>query len=143
MTEFGECDPSPSCDEEFQWGLNTADKYLQSWAYWGEVSPASQASLARVYARAIAGPPISMQYNATLRSFYLSYNIDISISEPTEIFIPPLHFPNASYIVTLDGPIKWNVDPDNENVILVTRTEQSVRNGNPNQVGTVNIKPKM
>lgn len=122
--------------------MNSADKYIQSWAYWGEISSAAQASLARVYARAIAGPPIVMQYDPMQRSFTLSYNIDISIDEPTEIFIPPLHFPNASYSVTIDGPLTWNVDPDNENVILVQRTAQSLGDKNPNQVGTVRINPK-
>ena len=143
MTEFGECDSSSSCEEEIQWALNSSDRYLQSWAFGGEVTPVSLVPLARVYARAIAGPPISMQYDATLRSFDLSYNIDISINEPTEIFIPPLHYPNASYTVSLEGPLKWDVDPDDKNVILVTRTEQSTRNGNANQIGTVYIKPNM
>ena len=61
MTEFGECDASPSCEEEFQWALNNSDKYLQSWNFGGEVTLAPLASLARVSARAIAGPRLRVR----------------------------------------------------------------------------------
>ncbi|CAF4662508.1 unnamed protein product [Rotaria sp. Silwood1] len=99
LTEFGGCDGSSTCDNQLEAGMLEADKYLQSWTYWGNSysSMALIERLSRVYARAIAGKPISMTYHADKRIFHLYYYADKTISKPTEIYVPYLHYPQASY----------------------------------------------
>ncbi|CAF4796665.1 unnamed protein product [Rotaria sp. Silwood1] len=145
LTEFGGCDDSPTCDEQLRWALGAADEFYQSWAYWGAVRDQKTTidRLARVYARAIAGKPILNMYVPERRYFYLTYYIDTTINEPTEIFVPNLHFPKASYNVTVSDTLKWKVDPTNPNILLVEPSDQLLRNGDAVIIGTVEINPKM
>jgi endoglycosylceramidase len=145
LTEFGGCDDSQTCDEQLNWGLDSADQFLQSWAYWGDILGQVLAikRISRVYARAIAGKPLAMQYIANQRMFYLSYNIDPTIKLPTEIYIPALQFPQQSYNVTVNAALKWKIDPTNPNVILVEPNEQLVKSKDQAIIGTVNIQPTM
>jgi hypothetical protein len=62
--------------------------------------------LSRPYARAVAGVPVQMEYIPDTRSFSFAYNIDISIMKPTEIYISPLVYPEASYNVTVSENIQ-------------------------------------
>lgn len=145
MTEFGGCDETSSCDEQLEWGLDAADEHLQSWAYWGVYfthAPTIK-RLSRVYARAIAGKPLAMQYINTDRSFYLSYYIDAKAKKPTEIYVSPLQYPNQSYNVTVNKVLQWSVDPTNTNIILVQPNEQYVKGENPATIGVVEIRPTM
>lgn len=96
-----------------------------------------------MYARAIAGKPIYTVYIPEERRFQLSYTVDTTIKEPTEIFIPDLHFPKASYNVTVSNGLKWKVDPQNTNVVLVEPTDQFVQNQKETIVGIVKISPMM
>ena len=145
LTEFGGCDGSPTCDEQIDWGLDAADQFLQSWAFWGNTfgEQPSITRISRVYARAIAGQPIAMQYIAGQRSFYLSYFIDTTIRQPTVIFIPPVQFPQHAYNVTVNAVLQWRVDPSNANVILVEpRPSVATANDSP-LIGVVEIRPNM
>ena len=143
LTEFGGCDGSPTCDEQLDWGLTAADQYLQSWAFWGHFYEDSVAikRVARVYARAIAGRPLSMQFLASARSFYLTYEIDTSIKQPTEIFVPSIQYPQSSYNITVNEVLKWKVDPTNPNVILVQPTEQILSRKDQAVVGKFYLGP--
>ncbi|UJR12067.1 hypothetical protein I4U23_016245 [Adineta vaga] len=123
LTEFGGCgdSPEPSCDEQFQWGMTNADKYFQSWAYWGIIYNDMNAikQITRPYARAIAGQPNTMQYEIDTKIFLLTYTIDLSIKQPTEIYIPSLVYPKSNYNVTVNEYIQWKIDPMNPNIILI------------------------
>ena len=145
LTEFGGCDDSPTCDEQFVWGLDTADQFIQSWAFWGDVLGHNNTilRLARIYARAIAGKPLAMQYLGNQKTFYLSYYIDPSISQPTEIYIPAIQFPQKSYNVTVNGALKWRVDSMDVNLILVEPNEQLVKSKEQAVIGIVNIHSTM
>ena len=145
LTEFGGCDGSSTCDEQIDWGLDTADQFLQSWAFWGNTigEQPSITRISRIYARAIAGKPLAMQYIAKQRSFYLSYYIDTSIQQPTVIFIPPAQFPERAYNVTVNAALQWRVDASNANVILVEpRQSVATANGVP-IIGVLEIRPNM
>jgi|TARA_B100000242_G_scaffold217824_1_gene159242 endoglycosylceramidase len=48
--------------------------------------PSMQAAWARTYARAIAGMPISMHFDPISKKFEFCFEMDTSITEPTEIF---------------------------------------------------------
>ncbi|UJR21736.1 hypothetical protein I4U23_024811 [Adineta vaga] len=141
LTEFGGCDGSPTCDEQLDWGLDAADQFLQSWAFWGDVFGHTSAiqRVSRIYARAIAGKPIAMQYIAKQRMFYLSYYLDLTIKKPTEIFIPPMQFPKQSYNITVNAALKWTIDPTDANVILVEPKAQYVTSSDPPVIGVVDI----
>ncbi|CAF3878742.1 unnamed protein product [Rotaria sp. Silwood1] len=145
LTEFGGCDESPTCDEQLDWGLNAADEFLQSWAYWGNYfdHEPTMKRLSRVYARAIAGKPLAMQYIASQRQFYLSYYIDPTIKQPTEIYVSPLLYPQQSYNVTVNRALKWKTDSTNANIILVEPNEQFFKSKNQAIIGVVEIRPTM
>jgi endoglycosylceramidase len=145
LTEFGGCDESPTCDEQLQWGLDSADQFLQSWAFWGDVLghlPTIK-RISRIYARAIAGKPLAMQYIGSQRVFYLSYYVDPTITKPTEIYIPAIQFPQQSYNVTVNAALKWRIDPTNNNIILVEPNEQFVYSKEQAAIGVVDIHPTM
>lgn len=143
LTEFGGCDGSPTCDEQLDWGLDAADQFLQSWAFWGNVfgEQASITRISRIYARAIAGKPLAMQYIASQRSFYLSYYIDTAIRQPTVIFIPPAPFAEHGYNVTVNAALQWRVDASNVNVILVEPRASFATGNDAPIIGIVEIRP--
>lgn len=145
LTEFGGCDESPTCDEQLNWGLDAADQYLQSWAFWGDVlgrAPTIK-RLARIYARAIAGKPLASQYASDQRTFYLSYYVDPTIKQPTEVVVPVQQFPAGSYNVTVNAALKWRQDPTDANIILVepSQTVLQGESGDP-PIGIFQIRPK-
>jgi endoglycosylceramidase len=144
LTEFGGCDGSPVCDDQLDFVLDTADEYLQSWIFWGDVigRPDAIKHLSRVYARAVAGQLLGMQYIPQERVFYLSYFINPAIKQPTEIYIPSILFPQQSYNITVNSALKWRVDPSNINVILVEPNEQLVKSKDQAVVGSIDIHPK-
>ena len=145
LTEFGGCDESPVCDEQLDWGLDAADQFLQSWAYWGNLlgHPSTVKRLSRIYARAIAGRPLAMQYIGKQRSFHLSYYIDPNGKKPTELVVPVSEFPIGSYNITVSSALKWRVDSTNPNIILVEPSQTLFRYRSKDPViGTVEISPK-
>ncbi|CAF0879721.1 unnamed protein product [Adineta ricciae] len=139
LTEFGGCEGSPACDEQLDWGLSAADLFLQSWAFWGNsyADPITIKRLSRVYARAIAGKPLAMQFLAQQRSFYLSYYINTTIPEPTEIVVPPVQYPEFSYRIFVNNALKWRIDSKESNVILVEPNDQT-----QGLIGVIEIHPK-
>ena len=60
-------------------------------------------AFSRVFARAISGTPTSMSFDADNRLFRLEWNIDQSIEQPTEIFVPRLHYPTGFNVHVADG----------------------------------------
>ncbi len=144
LTEFGGCENSPTCDEQLDWGLIAADQFLQSWAFWGEFYGDLNTTkrLSRVYARAIAGQPVSMQFLASQRLFSLSYTIDTNIKQPTEIFVPSMQYPQSSYNITVNNALKWKVDSTNPNIILVEPSDQLIKSKEQAVIGVIDIRPK-
>jgi len=144
LTEFGGCEDSPICDEQLDWGLTAADQFLQSWAFWGnsysDLSTIQR--LSRVYARAIAGKPVSMQFLASQRLFSLSYSIDTNIKQPTEIIVPSIQYAESSYNITVNNALKWKVDSTNPNVILVEPSDQLINSKEQAVIGVIEIRPK-
>ncbi len=98
--------------------------------------------LSRPYARAVAGLLNEMQYNVDTRSFSLAYSLDTSIEKPTEIYISPLVYPNASYNISVNENIKWKVDPIDSNIILIEPVKERIHSGEKNAMGVINISPK-
>ncbi|CAF1048924.1 unnamed protein product [Rotaria sordida] len=145
LTEFGGCDDSPTYDEQLDWGLGAADVFLQSWAFWGNSYNDQETikRLSRVYARAIAGKPSTMEFIPADRYFYLSYFIDTNIKQPTEIFVSPLQYPKSSYNITVNNALKWRVNPTNRNIILVEPSDQIINSKVQDVLGVFFIHPKV
>ncbi len=144
LTEFGGCENSPICDEQLDWGLTGADQFLQSWAFWGNsyADIRTIQRLSRVYARAIAGKPLAMQFIPNQRLFSLSYYIDTDIKQPTEIVVPSIQYPQSSYTVTVNNALKWRVDSTNPNVILVEPSDQLLNSKEQSVIGVIDIRPQ-
>lgn len=64
----------------------------------------------RPYARRIAGTPLQVQFKRKKGIFKLEYEPDRTISAPTEVYVPPIQFPNG-YEVSCTGA-KWEKSPD-------------------------------
>jgi len=115
LTEFGAVAGNNTKSlEDLEWVVESADKALQSWAYWqyksyNDITTASNEResfywsdgslqsdkvevLSRVYARAIEGVPTSMTYNRKKGTFSMVYEAYRSSSDDaaTEIYVSPL-----------------------------------------------------
>ncbi len=104
---------------------NLADQYLTSWDYWAyksfndptgsasteglftndsDLSSVNQGKLAllsRTYPQATAGIPNSLSFDPNSGAFSYTYTPQ-QASAPTQIFVPPIHYPNG-YNVTVSG----------------------------------------
>lgn len=145
LTEFGGCENSPVCDEQLDWGLIAADQFLQSWAFWGNsyADLRTIKRLSRVYARAIAGKPITMQFLADQRLFFLSYYIDVTIKQATEIVVPPVQYPQSSYIVTVNDPLMWTIDSTDPNIVRVEPNARFLKSKEQIALGVITIRPRV
>ncbi|CAF1045031.1 unnamed protein product [Adineta steineri] len=143
LTEFGGCDDSPTCDEQLNWAMKNADRFFQSWAYWGNVynNMKNVKLITRPYARAIAGQPNMMNFDVESRLFSLTYYLDISIKKATEIYVPSLVYPKSTYNITVNQYIQWKVDPINTNIILVEPTQYYISKKEKNLLGIIQIAP--
>lgn len=99
--------------------LAMADRMMIGWAYWawdagdasgsslwspsGEDNPAVD-TVVRPYARAIAGEPVSMVYDAATRTLDVVYERRDAVSGPTEVWIPAARVYPGGFDVTLDDP---------------------------------------
>lgn len=96
LTEWGQgCDPTYGNSAECDPVMNLADEYLVSWIDWYWTGPlmngwqATDESIAiysRTFAKSVAGKPTKMQYDSKTLLFLLCYDIDSSITAPTEIY---------------------------------------------------------
>jgi len=114
LTEFGAVSGNNTKSlEDLEWVVDSADKALQSWAYWqyksyNDITTASNEresfywadgtlqsdkvdTLSRVYATAIEGDPTSMVYNRKMRTFSLEFHSHRAQSDDaaTEIYVGP------------------------------------------------------
>ncbi len=153
LTEFGLCypnisDPASHNTVECSRVMDLADSHFQSWTYWDtdsfwntEGRPKNDlvAVFSRPYPRATAGTPTKLSYDLLSKEFVYSFNLDESIQEPTEIYIPPLIYPEHQVDIDLSSSLSWNLSPDDPNVIFVTpRKSQTIQVENP---VTVSLKP--
>jgi len=131
LTEFGAvAGNNTKSIEDLEWVVDSADKVLQSWAYWqyksyNDITTASNEresfywadgtlqsdkveTLSRVYARAIEGVPTSMVYNRKLRTFALEFEAHRATSDDaaTEIYVGP-------WTIRQNTDVKVEVVPEN------------------------------
>lgn len=125
LTEFGIC--APNGDErsidtvECEFVMHQADNYLQSWTYWdsqffnhslhGAVNWHVVRAFARVYVRAVSGIPTLMEFDRRQRHFRLEWRLSVTIHQPTEVFVPEIHYPHGFNIYVSQGLV-WTFDRD-------------------------------
>jgi len=68
-------------------------------------------AFSRVYARAISGIPIHMNFDPQRRQFRLEWRLSVTIRQPTEVFIPQIHYPLGFQVFVSEG-LKWTFDSD-------------------------------
>lgn len=122
MSEWGATDNTRAIEID----AAVADEHLMGWLHWSykqwndpttaddaqglfvddadlsSVKEGKVRTLVRTYARATAGTPLEMSFDAQSGDFAYRYLPDRSITAPTEIFVSPLHHPDG-YDVTVTG----------------------------------------
>jgi len=141
LTEFGEC--APSYDHPDYQGsivcnfvLGLADEHFQSWSYWdsasggvlwdknGEPIMDVVKVFARPYPSATAGIPVSLYFDPESRQLAYDFIPDINITEPTEIMVPEVLYPEG-FSVEVSENLKWEQDEFIKYKILVRATEEN------------------
>eukprot|EP00746_Dinoflagellata_sp_MGD_P068224 gnl/MRDRNA2_/MRDRNA2_28117_c0_seq1.p1 gnl/MRDRNA2_/MRDRNA2_28117_c0~~gnl/MRDRNA2_/MRDRNA2_28117_c0_seq1.p1 ORF type:complete len:553 (-),score=85.00 gnl/MRDRNA2_/MRDRNA2_28117_c0_seq1:48-1706(-) len=173
MTEFGGVyftpdanQPNVAASQETAWLLDKADAELQSWTFWdlsfffndvdkdqiklddikgcGRGDSHCIRDLVRPYAQAVAGTPLRMHYSQESRVFSLTMRPDATILAPTEVFVPPICYPQG-FSVQLqpsDAPFMWTTTMcaskrKHSNVLCLSSTSADV----PDEV-TLRLLPK-
>ncbi|MEZ0578601.1 cellulase family glycosylhydrolase [Nocardioides sp. MH1] len=122
MSEWGATDNLRAVEID----ADVADEHLMSWLHWaykrwddpttaddaqgmftddadlGSVKAEKLRRLVRTYAQAVAGTPTKMSFDIDTGDFLLRYKPDLRITQPTEVFVSPLHYPDG-YRVVVDG----------------------------------------
>ena len=79
-------------------------RYRDGHRQWGKITP-----FVRSYAYAVAGVPQSMSFDENTMNFDLRYQADAAISQPTEIFLPRLRYPQGFTVTTSDN-LRYEVE---------------------------------
>ena len=119
--------------------INLYTNFLQSWTYWdywpfwnpstGEPNTDFQSFLSRPYPKATSGTPIKLSFDYETKEFNYEFNLDTSIDQPTEIFIPPLTYSSQAQLdIDLSDSLSWNLSPDDPNVIFVRPNVKQLEN---------------
>ena len=72
-------------------------------------------AIVRPYARAVAGEPSSMRFDAERGRFTLRFRGDSAISAPTELYVPNAQFPEGYTVEVSDG--EYEILPDEQRVL--------------------------
>jgi hypothetical protein len=78
----------------------------------------------RPYAHKIAGKPISMEFRAASKEFFFRYEPDVTIDEPSELFIPHYHYPDGYEVNISAGSFKR--DTPNQRLLLYHSYQEDV-----------------
>lgn len=88
----------------------------------------------RPYPYKVAGEPMEYFFDMEAKEFYLKFNADKSITAPTEIFIPRLHFGKGFEVLSSQGKLVFDKESDllmfyseksGENVLVIKQSEAS------------------
>jgi hypothetical protein len=89
-------------------------------------------AVVRPYARATAGEPLSMHFDADKRVFEFEFRHDPAVKAPTEIFVPSYQYPNGCEITVSDGTYEMDWDA---NTLTVHHTQER-------DTHTIRIRPR-
>ena len=115
LTEFGLCignDQPDVIDMKCDTFVSLADEYLMSWVEWdyngnwyvgGERNWPKILPHVRPYAQRTAGIPVYMYFDLDTLEFVYDYEANLNITAPTEIFLPPVRYPNGVITSVTEG----------------------------------------
>ena len=80
-------------------------------------------AVVRPYARKVAGEPLSMRFDMASGSFTFSFRHNSDLTEPTEIFVPNLQYPEGYRVEVSDGEFEVQAD---EQRLIYRHSEQDM-----------------
>ncbi len=123
LTEFGICvpdinNPGSTNTVECEFMTNESDRMLESWTFWNyhdmfdkstwEFKPNVAKFFVRAYPSATYGTPHTLSFDVYHAVFdYSFYPSTDDLSIPTEIFLPEMHYPGASFHVEVSSDLRW------------------------------------
>ena len=120
--------------------LYLADAFFQSWTYWdskyfwtdnGKVVKDLVSVFSRPYPIATNGIPKKMTYDYASKEFHFEFipsSNETSFKNecpPTEIFVPPITYPNSQFDIEMSDSLSWMFSPDDLNIIFVVQTKKN------------------
>ena len=87
---------------------------------------------------ATAGLPVKLSFDIHTKNFEFQFYPDKSRKNPSEIFVPPLHYPKKGYSVLTSENVKWTLSSNNENIILLYNGQ----NSSPDKIEFIRLIPK-
>jgi endoglycosylceramidase len=123
MSEWGATDDLRAIEID----AAVADEHLMGWLHWAykrwddpttaddaqgmfaddadltSVKEGKLRTLVRTYARATAGTPLAMSFDAATGAFEYRYRPDPAVTAPTEVFVSPLHYPDGYDVAVAGG----------------------------------------
>lgn len=108
------------------------------------MNPGASRKLARTYAQKTAGILQSMRFNASTGEFLVQYQLDQTITTPTEIFAhQALNYPDGMDVrIAPAGLMQWKMLNTNIVGVTVDESVKALIKGAENVVVTVSIKRK-
>mmetsp|Transcript_21345 Transcript_21345/g.51747 ORF Transcript_21345/g.51747 Transcript_21345/m.51747 type:complete len:483 (-) Transcript_21345:156-1604(-) len=125
MTEGLACNYHGKDNPECRVVMGNLDRHIFSWTDYGhsqgetfDPEPDQQQEWARSYAQAVAGQPVSMDFNPDSREFEFCYTLDLGIKAPTEIFASQTYsYPHG---MDISAPSSVTVDTSQEDTVKIT-----------------------
>ena len=136
LTDFGLCignDEPDVIDMKCDTFVDLADEYLMGWTEWdyngswyvgGERNWPKILPHIRPYAQRTAGFPTHMFFDKDTLEFTYQYEADLSITAPTEIFLPPVRYANGVAVVASDG-FTVSPSPDRRGMFFISPSESN------------------
>ena len=88
---------------------------------------------------ATAGRPVKLEFDIYTKVFDYQFHPDPSFEGiPTEIFVPPMQYPDGKFEIATSANLEWMMSELNPNVLLVFNSLES----SPDQIAFVKILPK-
>lgn len=166
FTEFGACLTEAPCTQEIRQVTETADIYLNGWAYWefktykdlttsagtgaegfynkdGSIQSWKVKALARTYFMATQGVVKAMNFNQDDSFFTGEFTVDTSIEAPTVIYTSAeFYYPRGKAVVLMANHVyldasQYSLDDADANRYKFTITDKSL-NG---QLVTIKLTP--
>lgn len=121
-----------TADHDYRWGdqWNREDLsiYSRDDQPLGDDGARALRGFCRPYARATAGTPLLMRFDPARGEFELRHRPDLALTQPTEIFVPRVHYPMGCTVLLTSGHAErddeqqlvriWAATPDEQTVLI-------------------------
>jgi hypothetical protein len=109
-----------------QWNREDLSIYSRDDRHLGDDGARALRGFCRPYARVTAGTPYSMHYDYSSGEFELRYQPDLSLRQPTEIFVPVVQYPEGYAVELSSGHAEQDEHAQLVRVWAVTNDLQTV-----------------